>query len=827
MALIGIAAFVLGLCTMAGLSRLRRQRRRTPRSQAADPYDGLQSVIAHLFESSPNGVGLWDRDLRFLRVNKALADINGLPPEAHVGKRLGEVVPRLAGTLEPMLRQVLRSGEPMVNIEVSGETPAGPGDQRFWRASYYPVRGDDGSIVGIGAVVVDMTESRQAEHALRQSEERYRAFIEQTAEAVWRAELEQPIPVTLPVDEQVRLFLATGYLAECNDAMARMYGFKSATEITGARLNQLLDPADPKNLDYLAAFVRSGYRLLDAESHERARDGSDRYFLNNLIGIVENGLVSRAWGTQRDITERNWADHALRQSREQLRVALQAAQMATWRWDLQSDARVWDAEFPLPWNPPEGPTEGHPRAFLDQVHPDDRTRVSEAVRAAVEGAGQYREEYRVVSPDGSVQWLTDQGEVIRDDNGRPLYMAGACVDVTHHRQVEEQLRQVQRMDAVGRLAGGMAHETNNQMAVVLGFADFVLGRSDLAERVREDVEQIRKAAERTAGITSQLLAFSRRQFAHPKVLELTEVVTAFEPVLRRAMSNGCELQLRAAPGLGLVKADPGQVEQILLNLALNACDAMPQGGRLTIETANVTLTREYTKLKPGVRVQPGPYVLIAVGDTGHGMSRETLSRVFEPFFTTKSVGQGTGLGLATVYGLVKQADGYVWVYSELGIGTTFKIYFPVIPSEEPVAPEAEAPPTLGSGELVLLVEDEPDVMRMAVRALREAGYTVLEASRGREALDILVEAGARPRLVVTDVVMPGMTGRELASRIAEIRPGLPVIFMSGYTDEDVIRRGLMERGRRFIQKPFSPNDLARQVHQALTGDAGAWVSSAP
>jgi PAS domain S-box-containing protein len=826
MALVAIAAFVLGLGAMAGLSVLR-ERRRTPRSPGADPYEALQTVITRLFESSPNGVGLWDRDLRFLRVNKALADINGLPPEGHVGKRLGEIVPRLAGTLEPMLRQVLRSGEPMVNIEVSSETPASPGDQRFWRASCYPVRGDDGSIVGVGAVVVDMTKSQQAEHALRQSEERYRAFIEQTAEAVWRAELEQPVPVTLPVDEQVRRFLATGYLAECNDAMARMYGFESASEITGARLNQLLDPADPKNLDYLAAFVRSGYRLLDAESHERARDGGDRYFLNNLIGIVENGMVSRAWGTQRDITERNWADQALRQSREQLRVALQAARMATWRWDLQSDARVWDAEFPLPWNAPEGPTEGHPRAFLDQVHPDDRTRVSEAVRAAVEGAGQYREEYRVVSPDGIVHWLTDQGEVIRDDNGRPLYMAGACVDVTHHRQVEEQLRQVQRMDAVGRLAGGMAHETNNQMAVVLGFADFVLGRSDLAERVREDVEQIRKAAERTAGITSQLLAFSRRQFAQPKVLELSEVVTAFEPVLQRAMSNGCELHLRAAPGLDLVKADPGQVEQILLNLALNACDAMPQGGRLTIETANVNLTREYTKLKPGVRVQPGPYVLIAVGDTGHGMSRETLGRVFEPFFTTKSVGQGTGLGLATVYGLVKQADGYVWVYSEPGMGTTFKIYFPVIPSEDPVVAAAEPPPTLGSGELVLLVEDEPDVMRMALRALREAGYTVLEASGGREALDILVEAGARPRLVVTDVVMPGMTGRELASRIAEIRPGLPVIFMSGYTDEDVIRRGLMERGRHFIQKPFSPNELARQVHQALTGDLGERVSSAP
>jgi two-component system, cell cycle sensor histidine kinase and response regulator CckA len=218
---------------------------------------------------------------------------------------------------------------------------------------------------------------------------------------------------------------------------------------------------------------------------------------------------------------------------------------------------------------------------------------------------------------------------------------------------------------------------------------------------------------------------------------------------------------------------------------------------------------------------------MAVSDTGHGMSRETLSRIFEPFFTTKAVGQGTGLGLATVYGLVKQADGYVWVYSEPGIGTTFKIYFPVIPAEEPVAPEAESPPNLGSGELVLVVEDEPDVMRMAVRALRETGYTVLEASGGRDALEILMEAGDRLRLVVTDVVMPAMSGRDLAARIGEIRPGLPIIFMSGYTDEDVIRRGLMERGRRFIQKPFSPDALARQVHHGLTHDAGAQAPSSP
>jgi PAS domain S-box-containing protein len=815
---------------MAGIQAIRRRRHPTASTGGGASPDTSPAVIDNLFESSPNGVGWWDRDLHFRRVNRALAAINGLPAEAHIGKRLHDVVPALADRLEPLLQQVLMTGEPLINIELQGETGGFPGEQRFWRTSYYPVQGGSGAIEGVAVIVVDMTDAARAEQAVRESEERYRAFIEQTAEAVWRAELETPVSVALPVEEQVRRFLATGYLAECNDAMARMYGFESARDITGTRLSELLDPSDPKNLDYLAAFVRSDYRLLDAESHEKARDGSDRYFLNNLIGIVENGMVCRAWGTQRDITERLWADQALRQSREQLRVAMQAARMATWRWDLVSDVRVWDAEFPLAWDAPKDSTDG-PRPFLDQVHPDDRARVSEAIRAAVDGAGQYREEYRVVSPQGIVHWLTDQGEVILDDAGRPLYMAGACVDVTHHRQVEEQLRQVQRMDAVGRLAGGMAHETNNQMAVVLGFADFVLGRTDLPERVREDVEQIRKAAERTAGITSQLLAFSRRQLVRPQVLNLNEIVTEFEPVLRRAMSSGCELLLRPAPGLAAVKADPGQLEQILLNLALNACDAMPQGGTLTIETANVILNRDYSRHKPGVRVQPGPYVLISLSDTGHGMSRETLGRIFEPFFTTKPVGQGTGLGLATVYGLVKQAGGYVWVYSEQGIGTTFKIYLPVMPSQDAAKPEPEPPASLGAGEVVLVVEDEPEVRRMAVRSLREAGYTVLEADGGREALAIMIEAGEQLRVVVTDVVMPEISGRELANQMAGIRPELPLIFMSGYTDEDVIRRGLMERGGRFIQKPFSPEALARQVHEALTSDPntrkGAPVSSAP
>ena len=824
MILLAILGFIVGAAAMLLIQRAthRRPNALPPGGEFWD--DHALRAIDQLFESTPNGIGLCDRELRFRRVNQALAAITGRPADAHIGKTLQEIVPSLASRMEPLFRQVLTAGEPVTNIELQHQAGSSE-EQRFWRVSCYPVHGSGGRIDGVGCVVVDLTESKRTERALRESEERYRAFIEQTAEAVWRVELEQPVSVDLPAEEQVQRFFAFAYLAECNDAMARMYGYERAGEIVGARLPELLDPVDPNNIEFLRAFVHSGYRLVEAETHERARDGSDRYFLNNLIGIIEHRSVSRAWGTQRDITQRKWADEALRQSREQLRVALEAARMATWRWDLHSDFRVWEAELPTPWSGTDQSTNGPLRGFLDQVHPDDRDRVSQAIRAAAERGGGYREEYRVISPEGRVHWVADQGEVVPDEHGRPLYIAGACVDVTHHRQVEEQLRQVQRMEAVGRLAGGMAHETNNQMAVVLGFADFVLSRSDLPERAREDVEQIRRAAERTAGITSQLLAFSRRQLAHPRIFDVNQLIGAFEPVLRRAMSAECELVLRPAPELGSIKADPGQLEQILLNLTINACDAMPHGGTLTIETAAVSLTQEYVRHKAGVQVRPGAYARISVSDTGHGMSRETLGRVFEPFYTTKPVGQGTGLGLAMVYGLVKQAEGYVWAYSEPGIGTTFKVYLPIITETEVLEPPCEPDRTLGSGETVLVVEDETDVRRMAARALSEAGYTVLEAATGEEALTVVMEAGNRLRLVLTDVVMPEVNGRELASRIAGIRPDLPVLFMSGYTDEDVIRRGLLERGRRFIQKPFSPDALARQVHHALrAGPQGAHPS---
>ncbi|HEU4525975.1 MAG TPA: ATP-binding protein, partial [Gemmatimonadales bacterium] len=420
--------------------------------------------------------------------------------------------------------------------------------------------------------------------------------------------------------------------------------------------------------------------------------------------------------------------------------------------------------------------------------------------------GAYR---HVVIRSVPVPWR-DHGDGVRE-------WIGTVSDVEEHWQAEDRLRQAERMETIGRLAGGIAHEANNQMSVILGSAEFVLRRHDIPDGVRDDIEQIHRAAERTAGITRQLLAFSRRQVLQPQVVDLNALLQGVEPILRRTLGERSHFVLRPGSGLGRIKADPGQLEQVLLNLVLNARDAMPQGGRVTIETSNVTLTPEYCVDKGVATIAPGPHVLLSVTDTGMGMDASTAGRAFEPFFTTKPMGEGTGLGLATVYGIVKQSGGYIWLYSEAGQGTTFKVYLPVVGGTPAGRPRHDRAPHAVEGEAVLLVEDEPDVRAILARVLRGQGYVVLEAPHGRSALELAADPGTRIDLVVADVVMPELGGRELAARLAELHRDVPVLFISGYTGHDVVERGLIERDRPFLAKPVAPDALARKVRELLDG----------
>jgi two-component system, cell cycle sensor histidine kinase and response regulator CckA len=606
-----------------------------------------------------------------------------------------------------------------------------------------------------------------------------------------------------------------GVVTNWNAAAERMFGY-SKEEMVGSSIFRLI-PEDLHQAERdLLEQVRRGEPAALTEV-ERIRKDGQRLFVSVTVSPIRDvrGQVIGASSIKRDVTEHRQAQEALAQSQERLQLALSAARMGTWRWDPANDLLSWDEglkrlfgltiyEMVTPYS-----------VMLDRIHEDDRAHVQSAIQRALTGGDVLDVQFRILQPKGQQRWMANQGRVVREAGGTVRYMTGVCLDVTDRKLLEERLRQAQRMDSIGQLAGGIAHEANNMMSVVLGCADYVLQRHDLADAVRQDVDQIWRAAKRTAGVTQQLLAFSRRQFLQPQVLDLNTTVRELEPILTRALGESRGLRMHLSPTLGSVRADPGQLEQVLLNLTLNARDAMAEGGRVTIETMNVVLDEAYAAAKPVETLEPGEYAALVVTDTGHGMDRATLERIFEPFFTTKNVGEGTGLGLSTVYGIVKQSGGFIWAYSEPGLGTTFKLYFPwVAPAQE--SPAVPLPARSGSkSEVVLVAEDEPMVRGIMARTLRDCGYSVLEAATGKEALDVIAAEEGRLNLLIADLVMPEMGGREMAARAAQQWPAIPVLFTSGFTGLDVVRRGLLEEGREFVQKPLAPEELVRKVRELV------------
>ena len=453
------------------------------------------------------------------------------------------------------------------------------------------------------------------------------------------------------------------------------------------------------------------------------------------------------------------------------------------------------------------------RLLVEMVHPDD---LEPTLRVFAEGiatgSGGRLLELRFRHKDGSYRILEAIGRYLLDD---PL-VQGVVInarDVTERRSLERQLLQAQKMEAVGRLAGGVAHDFNNVLTAILGYAGLLLYGLPTLSPLRPDIDEIRKAADRAAGLTRQLLAFSRKQVLETRVLHLNALVADLDKLLRRLIGEDIDMVTKLDPTLGAVRADAAQLEQVVVNLAVNARDAMPQGGRLTLETRNAELDESYAR--EHVPVQPGRYVMLALSDSGIGMSAETMSHVFEPFFTTKEAGKGTGLGLSTVYGIVKQSSGYVWCYSELGQGTTFKVYLPRV--DEPVERfpvRATARPTHGS-ETVLLVEDEAALRTLTRRVLEKHGYTVLEAATADAASALARDHTGPIHLLLADVVLPGASGRTLADELLARRGDLKVLFMSGYTEDAIVHRGVLAPNTAFIHKPFSTEALAAKVREVL------------
>ena len=402
---------------------------------------------------------------------------------------------------------------------------------------------------------------------------------------------------------------------------------------------------------------------------------------------------------------------------------------------------------------------------------------------------------------------------LRDDKGDITGAVLVFRDITQRKVLEGQLLQAQKMEAIGGLTAGLAHDFNNLLTSVISYSSFLLESMDKDDPMRQDIEEIKKAGKRAASLTGQLLAFSRKQVLQPKVLDLNVLITNIEKMLRRLIEENVELEMVLEQEPGKVEVDPGQMEQAIMNLSINARDAMPQGGKLIIETANVDLDEAYAHSH--LTVQPGPYVMLVVSDTGTGMDQETRSHIFEPFFTTKEKGVGTGLGLSTVYGIVKQSNGYIWVYSEPGQGSTFKVYLPRVEKDEEVEKEQVSMDSLSGSETILVVEDDEEVLNLEQRIIKGHGYSVLKAQDGEEAMRVGEQHDGPIHLMVTDVVMPKMSGKELAEQLRSLYPEMKVLYISGYTDNIIFHHGVLDTGAAFLQKPFTPEVLAGKVREML------------
>jgi two-component system, cell cycle sensor histidine kinase and response regulator CckA len=598
-----------------------------------------------------------------------------------------------------------------------------------------------------------------------------------------------------------------------NSEYARMCGHESATAMLGKPWRDVSNPEDTSRseTEIRESLERRGKWFGELILHDQ--NGKTLPVEMAITAMSDGGVVCVC----RDLTERVRAERAQAAAESKYQMIVERVAAISYIAELGMEGR-WlyvspQIENILGYTQDEWFADS--RNWVRFVHPDDHAAVRDAEESCTKGLA-FQAEYRVIRKDGRMVWVSDSAVVVEGPEGKPV-MEGIIVDITERKQLEGQLQQSRRMEAVGRLAGGIAHDFNNLLTIIKGYTELAVQRKDLPPSVRADIEHIDDASERAAGLVRQLLAFSRKQVLQPKNLDLNAVVLGLEKLLQRLIGEDIEMKTAVAAGLGTIKADPAQVEQVLMNLVVNARDAMPQGGRMIVETSNVDLDRLYAS--EHVSVKPGRYVMLAVSDSGIGMSPETIAHIFEPFFTTKGGTKGTGLGLATVYGIVKQSGGYIWVYSEPEKGSTFKVYFPRVDeqAEKDLRKRRNEKAERGS-ETVLLVEDDDAVRELAEVILTAQGYTVISANGPKQAEEIAEKRADEIDLVLTDVIMPTMSGRELVKKLSARNPKMRVLYMSGYTDNVIAQGGVLEEGLAFLQKPFAPRALSQKVREVL--DAG-------
>jgi two-component system cell cycle sensor histidine kinase/response regulator CckA len=659
---------------------------------------------------------------------------------------------------------------------------------------------------------------KQSEEQLRESEQRHLAFIAANPDGLWRVEFEHPIPVNLPESEQVDRIGLSGYIAECNDSLARFLGCDKAGELIGSRLYDIEAlHSDFSIREATLALVRASYRPTTVETRPLDRNNKRHYMLRSQWGIVEDGMLQRIWGTTRDISELRKSELALNASEQRMVDLLETVHLVVVMLDLDgSIAFCNDYLLQLTgWKSAE--IQG--KNWFDlMIPPDEQNALRTAFESAKEGASPpVHVESTLLGADGHRWWIAWDCAVLGDSEGKIGAVVNVGRDLTEYKELESQFRQAQKLESIGRLASGVAHDFNNLLTVILGYSGALLARRELTDPDHIAIREIKKAAEKGADLAYQLLAFSRRQALRPTTLDLNTLVADDQRMLRRLIGENIELVTDLDPSLGIVRADAGHIHQVLLNLTVNARDAMPKGGRLTISSSNVNINGLKFPLLPCL--PSGPYVRLTVADTGVGISAEVRAHLFEPFFTTKAPGCGTGLGLSTVYGIVRQSGGHITVESEPGWGTTFSILLPRIeqaPSLEPSGKPA-LPALKGGTETILLVEDQNEVRVLTAKILRELGYNVWEADGPAQAMELAKYSSVPVRLILTDVVMPTMSGVELANRVKQAHHEIKVLFMSGYpTGLPLGEDPLLSEA--YIQKPFTPEALGWKVREILDRD---------
>jgi PAS domain S-box-containing protein len=755
-------------------------------------------VSQALLDSLPTHVAVLDEDGKVIALNKAWTCFAterfaaGLPSPG-IGANYLEAARQTLGPYAQAgqaacagIKAVLDRSLPEFSLEYPCHSPTQP---RWFRL--HVTRPSDGCLGALVLSHLEITSRHEVEAERKEEEEYFRLLALHLRDVLWVADAPQ----------------------------TRMNYVSPAYETVWGRTRQslfeepqsFLDAVDPKDKERVVGAVAQRGQTGHYEEEYRIRrpDGSLRWIWDRGYAVPdERGLNKTFVGISEDITGRKECEA----DRARLAAIVECSDDAIISKTLDGIVVNWNQGAERLYGYSAEEMIGRPISILFAAeHHHEYLHIMEKVRK-----GERLSAYDTVRrrKDGTAVTVSVDICPIEVRDGEIVGASKIAHDITRMKQLEEQFRQAQKMEAVGQLAGGVAHDFNNLLTVICGYSDLLLSDCPIEGRTRNMLTEINKAGERAATLTRQLLAFSRRQVLEPKVLELNAVVANCEKMLKRLVGEDVDLVAVLDPALGRVKTDPGQIEQVLMNLVVNARDAMPQGGKLTIETANSVLDQTYCRLH--AEVKPGRYVMLAVSDTGCGMDEPTKARIFEPFYTTKELGKGTGLGLAMVYGFIKQSGGHIYVYSEPGLGSTFKLYLPEV---EAVASLKELPLEIEKmprgDETILLAEDDSAMRTLTQRVLESCGYTILEAAHGGEAVRLAENHAGTIHLLVSDVVMPEMGGRKLAERVVALKPGIKVLYLSGYTTDAVVRHGVLESEIAFLQKPFTPGVLVRKVREVL------------